>query len=94
MIMRNYNEEIHDNPLADYGAEDWFDNLVDPVKQELTINGRLALEDISDATYFTTARIRKNLQHSDVEKYPRLYDFIKLAYCAGYKIKLVPLEDE
>ena len=92
--MRNYNEEVNTNLLSDYGAEDWFSDIVDPVKEELTVNGRLALEDLSDATYFTTTRIRRNLQHKDLEKYPRLYDFIILAYCAGYKLKLVPLEDE
>lgn len=92
--MRNYNEEVHDNPLADYGADDWFHELVDPVREELTVNGHLVLEDLADATYFTTVRIKRNLQHKELEKYPRLYDFIKIAYCAGYKLKLVPLEDE
>lgn len=92
--MRSYIEEVDTNLLADYGAEDWFHEILDPVRQELTINGRLALEDVADATYFTTVRIKRNLQHKDLEKYPRLYDFIILAYCAGYKLKLVPLEEE
>ena len=92
--MKSYNDDVRFNLLADYGAEDWFHEILDPVKEELTINGRIALEDLCDATSMTTVRIKRNLAHKDLEKYPRLYDFILLAYCAGYKLKLVPWSDQ
>jgi len=93
--MHNYDREIGNNVQVSTDALNWYNDLVDPVRIALLDeNGAYCVNELVDATGFTSGRIKKNIYGTDLEKYPRLYDFIKIAYCAGYKLALVPLEKE